>query len=271
MAPDGENFRGLNAVRILSQGKDYTLDKIITDGYNTKLSIFEVLIPALVASFEKYISPENPLYNELIEPIIVLKQWDYYANESSVASTLANEWGYKLNPIIQKAYIDEGEMDQVENTFNFAQTATAEELIPQLQTVITELKTKFGSWQIPWGELNRFQRTSGDIDLTYDDNRESLPIGNGSAIWGSLPAYKSSYQNGTKKRYGYNGNSFVCAVEFGPKVKAKSLLAGGNSGDSKSKHFMDQSVMYQKGQFKDVLFYKEDVQKNAERTYHPGE
>jgi hypothetical protein len=29
--------------------------------------------------------------------------------------------------------------------------------------------------------------------------------------------------------------------------------------------------MYQKGQFKDVLFYKEDVQKNAEKSYHPGE
>ena len=98
-----------------------------------------------------------------------------------------------------------------------------------------------------------------------------MPIGNGATIWGSLPAYKSSYQNGTKKRYGYNGNSFVCAVEFGSKIKAKSLLAGGNSGDPKSKHFMDQSVMYQKGQFKDVLFYKEDVTKNAERTYHPGE
>lgn len=271
MAPDGENFRGINAVRILSQGKDYTLDKIIADGYNTKLSIFEVLIPALVASFEKYISPENPEYNELIEPITVLKNWDYYANESSVATTLANEWAYKLNPILQKVYIDEGEMDQVENTVQFAITATSEQLIPQLQTVVNELKTKFGTWQIPWGELNRFQRTSGDIDITYNDNLESLPNKNGSVLWGSLPAFKSTYQNGTKKRYGYSGNSFVCAVEFGSKVKAKSLLAGGNSGNPKSIHFMDQAVMYEKGQFKDVWFYKEDVLKNAERTYHPGE
>jgi hypothetical protein len=29
--------------------------------------------------------------------------------------------------------------------------------------------------------------------------------------------------------------------------------------------------MYTQGQFKDVLFYKEDVVKNAERTYHPGQ
>lgn len=41
-------------------------------------------------------------------------------------------------------------MDQVENTIQFARSATSEELIPQFETVITELKTKFGSWQIPW-------------------------------------------------------------------------------------------------------------------------
>ena len=271
MAPDGESFRGLNAVRLLSQGNNYTLDKVIADGYDTKLTAFEFLIPALVASFEKNISKENPLYKELAEPIALLKNWDYYTNENSTATTLAIEWAYKLDPIIQKVYVEEGELDQVQNTQNFAKNASPDQLIPQLQIVVNELKTKFGTWQIPWGEINRFQRLSGDINLVYNDAFESVPIGYGPALWGSLPAYKSNYQKGSKKRYGFNGNSFVCAVEFGPKIKAKSLLAGGNSSDPKSKHFYDQAEMYRKGQFKDVLFYKDDVQKNAEKTYHPGE
>ncbi|SEG23771.1 penicillin acylase family protein [Flavobacterium urumqiense] len=271
MAPDGESFRGLNAVRLLSQGNNYTLDKVIADGYDTKLTAFEFLIPALVASFEKNISKENPLYKELAEPIALLKNWDYYTNENSTATTLAIEWAYKLDPIIQKVYVEEGELDQVQNTQNFAKNASPDQLIPQLQIVVNELKTKFGTWQIPWGEINRFQRLSGDITLVYNDAFESIPIGYGPALWGSLPAYKSNYQKGSKKRYGFNGNSFVCAVEFGPKIKAKSLLAGGNSSDPKSKHFYDQAEMYRKGQFKDVLFYKDDVQKNAEKTYHPGE
>jgi acyl-homoserine lactone acylase PvdQ len=271
MAPDGESFRGLNAVRLLSQGNNYTLDKVIADGYDTKLTAFELLIPALVASFEKNISTDNPLYKELVEPISLLKNWDYYAKENSVATTLAIEWAYKLDPIIQKVYVDQGELDQVENTNNFAKNASLDQLIPQLQIVVNELKNKFGTWEIPWGEINRFQRLSGDINLVYNDALPSLPISYGPSTWGSLPAYKSNYQNDTKKRYGFNGNSFVCAVEFGTKIKAKSLLAGGNSGDPKSKHFYDQAEMYRKGQFKDVLFYKEDVQKNAEKTYHPGE
>lgn len=270
MAPDGESFRGVNAVRLLSKGEKYTLDKVIADGYDRKLSVFEVLIPSLVDRFEKEVKAGSSLYTDLAEPIALLKSWNYYAEENSVATTLANEWAFKLDPKIRKTYTDEGEIDQVENTKLFAKNATATELLPQLQEVIKELNAKFSTWQIPWGSINRFQRQTGTIDLTYSDAVASLPIANASSLWGSLPAFKSNYQENTKLRYGSNGNSFVCAVEFGPRIKAKSLLAGGNSGDLKSKHFNDQSEMYQKGQFKDVLFYKEDVLKNAERIYHPG-
>ena len=86
-----------------------------------------------------------------------------------------------------------------------------------------------------------------------------------------IPSYSSRTFNGTKKRYGVNGNSFICAVEFGKKIKAKSLLAGGESGNPRSRHFFDEGYMYSKGIFKDVLFYKEDVLKHVERQYHPGE
>jgi acyl-homoserine-lactone acylase len=271
MAPDGENFRGINAVRIFSQDKIYTLDDLITDGYDSKLSAFEVLLPALIANFQKDAQTQKPKFKDLEAPIEVLKNWNYYSNANSVATTLANEWAFKLNPILQKVYIDEGEKDQVENITEFAKTAGIDDMLPQLREVVQELLAKFEKWEIPWGDINRFQRLSGDIDLTFDDNKESLAIGTASVLWGSLPAFKSSYQNNSKKRYGYNGNSFICAVEFGPKIKAKSLLAGGNSGDPNSKHFLDQAKMYQNAQFKEVLFYKEDVQKNAEKTYHPGE
>jgi hypothetical protein len=38
-APDGESFRGINAVRLLLVKAKYTLDKVIADGYDMKLSI----------------------------------------------------------------------------------------------------------------------------------------------------------------------------------------------------------------------------------------
>jgi acyl-homoserine-lactone acylase len=271
MAPDGENFRGVNAVKVLDKEKSYTIDKVIAAGYDTNLAAFEVLLPALINAFDKNVKPSDSLYASLSEPIAELKKWNYHSSESSVATTLAIEWATKLNPIIQRLYTDEGETDQVENSKHLAKTATPEQLLPPLLAVVNDLKKRYGSWQIPWGEVNRYQRVSSDIQQKYDDAQPSVPVGFASALWGMLPSYNSRFYPNTKKRYGVSGNSFICAVEFGPKIKAKSLLAGGESGDPNSKHFNDQLEMYTKGKFKDVLFYKEDVLKNAERTYHPGE
>jgi acyl-homoserine lactone acylase PvdQ len=271
MAPDGENFRGVNAARVLSNENKFTIDKTIAAGYDRKLSAFEILIPALINSFEKNITPADSVYTPLVEAIQLLKKWDYYSSENSVATTLAIEWAQKLTNNIQRVYIDEGWDDQVTLVKKFAATATKEELLPPLSAVIKELKTKFGKWEIPWGEINRYQRISSDILQKYQDDAPSLPVGFASSSWGMLPSYNSRYYPGTIKRYGVSGNSFICAVEFGKKIKAKSLLAGGNSGDPSSKHFTDQLEMYTKGKFKDVLFYKEDVLKKAEKTYHPGE
>lgn len=271
MAPDGENFRGVNAVRILSNQKEFTIDKVIAKGYDTYLAAFEILIPALVSSFEKNYSAGDTVYSQFKEPIALLKNWDFHSGEQSVATTLAIEWAQKLNPLIQKVYIDEGETDQVTSTQKFAATASAEQLINPLSLVIKELTSKYGKWQMPWGDINRYQRLNNDIPEKYNDSLPSIPVGFASALWGQLPSYNSRYFAGSKKRYGVSGNSFICAVEFGKKIIAKSLLAGGESGDPASKHFKDQAEMYTHGEFKEVLFYPEDIEKYVEKKYHPGE
>ncbi len=271
MAPDGENFRGINAARVLSSQNGFTIDKTIAAGYDTYLAAFEILIPALVKSYDANKLTGDSTFMQLEEPINVLKNWDYHAAEKSVATTLAIEWAELLTPNLIKIYINEGEDDQVTATKYFAKNASADDLLDPLQKVVTELSDKFGKWQIPWGDINRYQRVSGDIDQQFNDQLPSSPVPFASALWGMLPSYNSRYFPDTKKRYGVSGNSFVCAVEFGKKVTAKSLLAGGESADPKSPHFNDQLEMYTQGKFKDVLFYKADVMKQAKRTYHPGD
>jgi len=268
MAPDGENFRGVAANRLLDKPVKYDLDKVIAMGYDTYLPAFEVLVPALLKAYAQ-LPQSDPLLVELKAPIDLLKAWDYRSSENSIAAAIAFEWAPRLNPIIQKVYIDPGEKDQIENTSAFVASARPNELLDPLKATLADLNKRFGKWEVTWGEINRFQRLTGAITEKYDDSLTSIPVGFGSALWGQLPSYRSN-QFKTNKRYGFSGNSFVCAVEFGPRIKAKSILAGGNSGDPKSKHFNDQAEMYAKGQFKDVLFYKEDVVKNAEKTYQPG-
>lgn len=273
MAPDGENFRGINAVRTLKENNAYDLDKVIAAGYDRRLAAFEVLLPALVRAFEKEVSPADTLFAWLAGPIAVLKNWDYRCSVNSIATTLALEWGQKMGPRIQAA-MDENtpdRNDQVSLSNRFIQNAKAQDLLGGLMDVVSDLEKRFGRWQVPWGAINRFQRISSDLNHRFDDSQPSYPIPFASSAWGMLPSYISQTFPGTKKRYGIHGNSFVCAVEFGPKIRARSLLAGGESGDENSPHFFDQGEMYSKGAFKEVLFYKEDVLKQARKTYHPGE
>jgi acyl-homoserine lactone acylase PvdQ len=271
MAPDGENFRGINAARVLSGGSAFTLDKTITAGYDPTLTAFEILVPALVASFEKHVHPADSLYTQLNDVVSVLKQWDFRAGEGSIATTVAVDWGKQLMPAIQRARVQDADADQVAKARAFASGASAEDVLPPLSKAIRGLEEKFGTWKIPWGEINRYQRLTGNLEERFDDNQPSLPVGFASSQWGMLASFVSRSYPGTKKMYGGSGASFICAVEFGKRVKAKSLLTGGESGDPSSRHFADQALMYTQGTFKDVLFYKEDVLKHVERKYHPGE
>ena len=273
MAPDAENFRGVNAVRVLAREKAYTLDKVIAAGYDRTLSAFEDLVPALVNAFDTKLSANDSLMPLLQAPIAVLRGWNFQCADTSVATTLAIEWAQRLLPTVSQRYGADPYIvfDLVSAIRKFSADAPASDLLLPFAATIKDLQAKQGSWQVQWGSINRFQRISADIDQVYDDNQPSLPVPFASSLWGMLPSYNARYFAGTKKRYGVNGNSFICAVEFGKRIKAKSLLAGGESGDLSSPHFKDQLAMYARGQFKDLYFYKEDVLKHAEKTYHPGE
>ena len=270
MATEPENFRSLNAARVLSKENSFTIDKLIAAGYNSYLAAFEQLVPALVNAYEKE-KTNDSFYTSLQLPVSILKQWNLYASDSSVATTLAIYWGQKLQPAIAEVKLTDRYSGNVEKFRQYAGSVPARALLDSFQSAINELKKRFGNWQIPWGKLNRYQRLTGELRETYDDSKPSLPVGMVSSFWGCLPSFVSRHAPGTVNRYGYSGNSFICAVEFGKKIKAKSLLAGGVNSNPHSLHFGDQAEMYSKGQFKDVLFYKKDVLKNTERRYHPGE
>ena len=189
----------------------------------------------------------------------------FTTGENQVAMTLAHFYGTAMG---KRAKHPENISDMERMTYFGTHT---EEAVKVFEEVINELTEDFGTWIMPWGEVNRYQRTTGDIIQHFDDTKPSIPIGFASSRWGALAAYGARYTTeGAKKIYGTRGNSFVAVVEFGEKVKAKSILAGGQSGDPDSPHFDDQIEKYKNINWKEVLYYREDVLKRAEETYSPG-
>jgi len=264
MAPDDENARGIHAVRVLENRKGFTVESLIEAAYDSYLTGFEPILPGLLAAYDR-LPPSAPLRARLSEPIDSLRSWNLRFSVTSVPTTVAVYWGEEMVRLARAA--DDTEAGSV---FDYiAAKAPAAERLGALVAAVEKLEADFGTWKTGWGEVNRFQRLTGEIVPAFNDSLPSLPVGFASAQWGSLASFGSrSY--GTRKMYGTSGNSFVAVVEFGPRVRAKSVLAGGVSGDPKSPHFYDQAEIYARGQFKDVLFYREDVEKHAERTYRPG-
>jgi acyl-homoserine-lactone acylase len=270
MAPDGQNARAVNAARLLSSARNVTLDKIIEIGYNRYLSAFDILLPSLFKAYDE-LPASDSLKTNLKQPVEILKRWDKTSSVSSIATTLAVEWATRLASKIPPPKTDREATNAIANFNWVAANVSSREKLQMLEQTLFDLQDKFGTWHMAWGDVNRFQRNEKSTNSDFNDKEWSLPVGLASATWGSLPSFNGRRFANTNKRYGVSGNSFIAAVEFGKKLKAKTIMTGGESFDPSSSNFTDQAEGFINGQFKDIHFYKEDVMKHAVRTYHPGE
>ena len=261
MSTAPENFRGVHALTLLQQPNRHTLESLIELAYDTHLPAFEALLPGLVNAYDRSPQPQ------ISEEIELLRTWDFRTSKTSKAMTLAHFYATEL---YQRAPRPQGFSPMELITYWGSDQDLGGIRLEVFNTVVAQLQEDFGTSQIEWAEVNRYQRIDGAIRQAFNDSLPSVGIGHASGRWGALAAYGARYSNNTKKIYGTRGNSFVAVVEFGEKVRAKSLLAGGQSGDPKSRHFDDQIELYAEGLFKEIPYYREDVLKRSIVTYQPG-
>lgn len=268
MANNSENPRGVHAVRVLQDRNDFTIDKLIEAAYDPTLTAFEDLIPGLllITAVDNQAELQASIQSLTLEYIDLLRNWDYKFSLDSTATTLAVYWGQALMTAVAADASRAGI-----NIYEYmANNASSAQKLSTLRRAAEQLEADFGDWRVPWGDVNRYQRINGDIVQDFNDEAESLPVAFASSRWGSLASFGSRTYPGTKKMYGTSGNSFVAAVEFGDKVTAKAITVGGLHNDPNSAHFDDQAEMYTKGEFRNVLFYREDIEANLEKEYSPG-
>jgi acyl-homoserine lactone acylase PvdQ len=242
----GESARGLHAIRVLQNTHDFTLNSLMAAAYDSYLPWFEKPIPQLVGAWDQA-PASNPLKAKLADQIALLRTWDLRWGATSIPTSLAVFWGEEMR------------------------RHSGEDPLEALSNASDKLAADFGSWKTPWGDINRFQRLTGDIVQPFNDAGASIPVGFTSSYWGSLASFGARAYPGTKKWYGTSGNSFVAVVEFGEKVDALAVTAGGESGHPTSPHFNDEAKRYSTGDLREVYFYRSQLEGHVERQYHPGD
>ena len=139
------------------------------------------------------------------------------------------------------------------------------------------LEKLHGDWRVPWGKVNRMQRVprAGGLEAAAALFRDQLPSLPCAGVEGPLGVAFNVYYTPSaplrKQRFGVAGNSYAAVYEFSDRIKSKSLLQYGNSGDPNSPHYFDQAKLYSEEKFKDAYFYDDEVEAHTVKSYHPGE
>ncbi|MEO0424869.1 MAG: penicillin acylase family protein, partial [Pseudomonadota bacterium] len=261
-----ENPRGVHALDLLSQVEKLSLEGLVTLAYDPALPAFAQLLPPLFKAYAG-LDAKDARRAALAAPIAELQAWDRRWATDSVATSLAVFWA---TPLMREAR-PQARAARQEVIAYMAQALEPDAYLAALQGAVDRLSEDFGDWRTPWGEINRFQRLTGDISPPYDDEAPSTPVGFVSGRWGSLASFGAAPKPGTARWYGTGGNSFVAVVEFGERVRAVAVTAGGLARDPASPHFNDQGERYAEGRLRPVYFWPDELAEHIERRYRPGQ
>lgn len=244
IGPETDNVRAQVSREILEERQQFSFDEWTVIATDSRLHVARGGVAEIVEAW-KALTPADPDRAALRPLVDLLAAWDGRASVDSEATTLFVRWFSRRRNLVG---ISGG---------------AALDLLKQAKA---ELEALRGGWRIAWGELNRLQRMHWSGEGRFDDNAPSWPVRGAPGWLGTVFNFYSEAPEGTTRRYGRWGNSFVAVVEFGAMPKARSIRVFGQSFDPASPHHTDQAALYAAGGFKTVCYAAADLARETTPT-----
>jgi acyl-homoserine-lactone acylase len=192
---------------------------------------------------------------EVAAAIELLDEWDNTSRADSRGGVLFNLWVGQyagLGGEYARAWDPEDPMTTPRGLDDPELAAEA------FGAAVNEATELYGAWDVAWGDVHRVRWGSVDAPVS------------------GCPSYLGCFRHlafdpdDDGKMRAYSGDAWILAVEFDSIPRALSVLVFGQTGDSASVHFDDQTEMFSRGELKSVAFTESDIEADLVRRYRPG-
>ncbi|HXI21088.1 MAG TPA: penicillin acylase family protein, partial [Gemmatimonadales bacterium] len=251
MVREGDNLRGVAARRLLAATPRFTLAEWQRAAFDTRVTAADSFLPQLLP--DTAVPGPEPALARRRAALAVLMAWDHRADTASIAMTVFDRWMAALEQLVP----DGGAPGSA---------AAA------LDSALASLAQDWGTWQVPWGQVNRLERV-GDLTgpLPFADSVSSVAVPGIPGAEGAVFTFYTRSAPGQRRRFGVAGASYVSVVEFGPTVRGLAVHVLGESGDPASPHYFDQAPLYARGELRPSPLTLAEIRPLLERAYRPGE
>ena len=265
-----DNRRAKISRHLLRRAHDVTFDEWQKLAFDTTMYWALEELPRYERKFRRLKESDPALATE-VEPYFKhLLDWDCRCSIHSTQATLCVCWYEQLYGVLLSSTLE---------TLRPEMLGDPAAPFRALRDAATKLNSLYGSWKVPYGDVNRLQRHANIADffekIPFNDRLPSLPL---AGVQGPVGAVFTIYYTPPlpivrpmMKRYAVVGSSYMASIEFGDHIQTKSLLQYGASGNPDSPHFFDQAQLLSDCKLKEAYFYWDDVLAHAKQSYHPGE
>ena len=246
VAPSGETMptmRALRSRRMVAEDDKISYEQLIAKKHSTRMELADRVLPDLLKAA-----------NGATEAARVLEKWDRLTDADSRGAVLFQLWvdRYFSGPggIAARLRVKFDPLHPNESAYGLNDPASA---LAALAAAAEECQKLYGALDVKWGDVFRF--ASGNVDLP----------GNGGPGGSGLFRTIAFTRKEGNRYYAANGETIVCAVEFGPAQQARCTLGYGNSTQAGSPHLEDQLPLMVQKTLHPVWREKNDIEANLEK------
>lgn len=248
MAPQGLTPREQRSLQMISHQPQATLESVLESAGSTLSETALRLVPSLVEVARVSTHPPTRAAAQ------VLADWNLEFEPDSAGAALFAQWLLAMQPrdrMLSNLFAEPWDASRpMQTPRGLARPDLAAE---RLGEVATRWNAQGVSLLTPWGQLARVRR--GPFDLP------------GHGLLDPYGVFRSSgfVQDADGCHRTVFGTTYVAAVEFSQPVRARVLLAYGNSSQPHSPHYGDQLPLFASRQMRDAWLTRPEIEAHLQR------